>query len=994
MSYITSLWMRVVSAVVLVSFTWTFAGVFDVAYAAKDGLTPKAQAARPGQASPAAKLQKALKDIEDALGKPGQAEVKAALKAKKAELKDIDKAMRQQFSATEKHLKDKNLPEKIIKRHNDFVSHYEKNFKELRGNMDAVLKARTSFEFKDAVGKTKKHLIKVKPPSKHVPLDPNKLPHRAAKPTKKKPRTKAEDFLNDLRAENEILVASTGPLTGLMEDGSNYLQLASATGAPTQADLDETIDVQFTNAITAKAAELGNNPVTIYNWVRNNVEFAPTYGSIQGADYCLQTMQCNAFDTASLLIALLRVSGIHARYVQGTVEVPVEKAMNWAGGFTNATAALDFMATGGIPATGLVEAGKIKIFRLEHVWVEAYVDMVPSRGARHRQGDTWTPLDASFKQYTYTQGMDLSSTVPFDAETLVGDIINSATINEDEGWVTGIDSSIINSAMSDYQAQVEAYMTDNHPDATVGDVLGTKKINQQDFRIFMGTLPYKLRAVGARYAGLPGSLRHKITFSVTTDNIYYDTQSLMITKSLPEIAGKKITLSYSPATQADEDVINSYLPAPHPDGTPIDPSELPSSLPAYMINLVPELRVDGLVVATGGAIGMGSTENVKMVFHDPARPDDVVSNIISAGEYWGIAVDVSAVSQKQLEDFKAKLENTKAKLEAEEFAGLTKEDMLGDLLYTTAMAYNAEMDVFDKIQARTMGVASIRVPSEAIFKTSLSVEESWGVPVSAGASGLTMDVDRLLSMVKGYDGDNSKKVEFLLTTGMQSSTLEHSVPEKLFSTPDNPVEGVSAVKALQIASSKGIPIFTVNKDNIANILPQLQLDATVINEIRNAVNAGNEVTVSKTDINYFGWAGSGFIVINPTSGEGAYMISSGESGAKLVEGIAMLVRSILPLQSSSVFDSSSEAIGLILEGLGGIIGFWADYLWDCYIKAIPALLNSVFGLLEYLPVAIVAIAVVGLTASSFGAIGVYVGIVSSLSLGLFLLGMGCTDEGW
>ena len=67
--------------------------------------------------------------------------------------------------------------------------------------------------------------------------------------------------------------------------------------------------------------------------------------------------------------------------------------------------------------------------------------------------------------------------------------------------------------------------------------------------------------------------------------------ALDVTKSLPELAGKKITLSYSPATQDDEDVINSYLPEPHADGTPIDPSELPSSLSAYLIKLEPELRV-------------------------------------------------------------------------------------------------------------------------------------------------------------------------------------------------------------------------------------------------------------------------------------------------------------------------------------------------------------------------------------------------------------------
>ena len=63
--------------------------------------------------------------------------------------------------------------------------------------------------------------------------------------------------------------------------------------------------MKLTNAIRAKATELHKNPSEIYRWVHDNVEYIPTYGSIQGADYVLQTKRGNAFDTASLLIGLL-----------------------------------------------------------------------------------------------------------------------------------------------------------------------------------------------------------------------------------------------------------------------------------------------------------------------------------------------------------------------------------------------------------------------------------------------------------------------------------------------------------------------------------------------------------------------------------------------------------------------------------------------------------------------------------------------------------------
>jgi transglutaminase-like putative cysteine protease len=77
--------------------------------------------------------------------------------------------------------------------------------------------------------------------------------------------------------------------------------------------LAPTEDVQITPEIEALAQELEHNPVKIYNWAYNNIQFIPTYGSIQGSLKTLETKSGNAFDTTSLLIALLRASGIHAR---------------------------------------------------------------------------------------------------------------------------------------------------------------------------------------------------------------------------------------------------------------------------------------------------------------------------------------------------------------------------------------------------------------------------------------------------------------------------------------------------------------------------------------------------------------------------------------------------------------------------------------------------------------------------------------------------------
>ena len=213
----------------------------------------------------------------------------------------------------------------------------------------------------------------------------------------------------------------------------------------------------------------------------------------------LQTKRGNSFDTASLLIGLLRAAHIPARYVYGTIQIPADQAMNWVGGVTKPEAAQQLMGQGGIPNIGLVSGGQIKFIKLEHVWVEAYVDYTPSRGAVNKKPNTWVPLDASYKQYTYTQGMDIKGQVPLDAQALITQAQVGATVNP-SGWVQNINGAAIQTALTTYQTQVQTYIATTQPNATVGDVIGSKTIIQKNNPILMGTLPYPTIATGGSFS--------------------------------------------------------------------------------------------------------------------------------------------------------------------------------------------------------------------------------------------------------------------------------------------------------------------------------------------------------------------------------------------------------------------------------------------------------------------------------------------------------------
>ena len=68
-----------------------------------------------------------------------------------------------------------------------------------------------------------------------------------------------------------------------------------------------------------------NDPNPIFAFVRDKIGYESYKGSLRGARGTLWSKAGNALDQASLLIALLRVSGIEAQYVQGTLSDELSK---------------------------------------------------------------------------------------------------------------------------------------------------------------------------------------------------------------------------------------------------------------------------------------------------------------------------------------------------------------------------------------------------------------------------------------------------------------------------------------------------------------------------------------------------------------------------------------------------------------------------------------------------------------------------------------------
>jgi hypothetical protein len=106
-------------------------------------------------------------------------------------------------------------------------------------------------------------------------------------------------------------------------------------------------------------------------------------------------------------------------------------------------------------------------------------------------------------------------------------------------------------------------------------------------------------------------------------------------------------------------------------------------------------------------------------------------------------------------------------------------------------------------------------------------------------------------------------------------------------------QAISAVKAIAIAQQQGQKIYTITQENRATALAKLPVGGTVGQEIRNAVNAGKEVTVHEKAINAFGWSGYGYVIVDPETGAGAYLIEGSGNGSFWIEaGFAAVLGAI------------------------------------------------------------------------------------------------------
>jgi hypothetical protein len=384
---------------------------------------------------------------------------------------------------------------------------------------------------------------------------------------------------------------------------------------------------------------------------------------------------------------------------------------------------------------------------------------------------------------------------------------------------------------------------------------------------------------------------------------------------------QRIILSFIPATQADQDALNALIPVGATDG-----SQIPASIPGYLINVIPQLEVNGTVVMTGSAMTLGS--DLTFVF-DPqfvTAGTEAFSYDLPAGSYVDIAVIAGSVNQAQITANSTSLANTAAIIQsnqAAQTAALTREQLLGDLFQSGILSYFAQYAAGAYLAGLGQGGHHSLAAGLGSLGYEVNVDMTFGIPRSVSSGGIVLNIP-IVSAVRQDSEDPSLTRSYTTQIGIMSSALESAVPEQLFAATGG--TAISAVEALSLANSAGQDIYQITQDNEATVLPLIHQSSAALTEMQNALASGHTVIAHTDPVSVTGWTGCGYVILDPATGTGAYKISGGANGSwlKWVDDHAVLL-ALVGIGLAFIEGPVFLLLGALLTAITAIAGLYVFY---------------------------------------------------------------------
>ena len=338
----------------------------------------------------------------------------------------------------------------------------------------------------------------------------------------------------------------------------------------------------------------------IYEYVYNNIEYEPQFGSNKGALGTLLDQRGSDIDQAQLFVSLLNVSGItQTNFIYGYITVtgttappapcntaaPIEPASGWLGVTNDAIAIGTVLSNGGIPwENGVINGsnGTLECLDAAHVWVQVTLS-----------GTNYV-FDPSFKQHTVSSGLsNLGTVLGYNQSQFLTD----AGGTQDTVSISSINRSKLRADLTSFANNLITYIKANNPAYRLSDIIGGKTIIPlAGSPVRQTSLPY---ISNNQPSGFPQN------WGGSVPNAYRSCLAV----SMPGVS------SQEPCNAATTQTTVLYADQTY--GQRITVFSVPD--PAHSGNYIPMLLVNGAVPSTGTNTGPST----------------------AAGQPWGIYVNVT-----------------------------------------------------------------------------------------------------------------------------------------------------------------------------------------------------------------------------------------------------------------------------------------------------------------------------------------------------------------
>ena len=739
-------------------------------------------------------------------------------------------------------------------------------------------------------------------------------------------------------------------------------------------------------AILEKAMELGWEPLRIYNYVRNVIQYEPYPGQRKRPSALVRGGKANEWDASALLISLLRASGVSCSLVQADVVIPVETALQCLGlpieddatearrnelahmAVTGLNSIYNKTDSGEAHARVIATNGRITGLRFnEYGFVVAQIDYVPSRGAKRAAftppvptpvfntpgpgwmppspipayppplyaGNTWIPLDIIMKP------MDVhvaeSSNPMSDPDFPMLEAVLDKRF---------LGSSEICDPVEALLDQLMSHLAEQKTDG--GSALFQRcngaKMRYEENEYLANTLPYEI--IVENGSSTIDYIQNEDAFFDDPDMAVSRTMVVMVSAEPtsvpavfpPETSLASITLDL--ADCANRRVTFRFVPVdPVPEG--IDSIyDLPGS-----ISVEPQVLIDGEVMPWSSPAPtklLGEISYLYFVLTDSTGETPVViSNTIQAGEFFNIAISGQTVDDATdlqiVDQF-----NTALMREGGEVAridpatGQFNEEFLGTYLQLQGRHYFKQLQYSEEILMGMSRGRMIRDTGVARIGITFNVSRIGDVIQDISAFASFCDMDHYPSACI-YD-EEPVRFKHSDIRKFQGMTMSAGESELFYRETGSIAACVSTAELHRRAVAAGDrirEITNVINPNDASAFPNNELRSTIIAVLNNYITNGYTVHIPENCYTFTGsnttWTGTGYIVENGDAK--GYMIlgylEDSESGSGLVRefsggyGLAGT-----PMFFDNVFGIETEAVVMQQTNLSRSSSLFEEYWKD------------------------------------------------------------------